>query len=405
MRAGLRFGTILLAGGLIGLPPMALAQNTTEPATTNTPATDAIGPRELQNFSLRGTRTKPAEEAPAPATTAQQPPARTPDSAVATAPSPRPAAREINDRPAPRQVEVARAGPSPSQSAAPAAAPVQAMPPAPNSSPTTLTTAAAGGPAPATLEPERKVPFLSWLIAAFALGGGVLFFLWQRRPRATLAAGPGFDLFVAPEPTPAPRPQAPRPEAGPAEPTLPPVPAPPKPAPGAPSGVVSSRLRPSIEIGVQPLRCLVDDDQVAIEFEIDLFNAGSAPARAVLAEASLFNPGETQDQQLAAFFANPVGAGNRVDAIPPLKRITMTSQVVAPRGAIQEYDVGGRKSFVPVIAFNALYEWSGGKGQTSAAYLVGRETGHDKLGPLRLDNGAREFRAVGARPLPASLRT
>ena len=88
-----------------------------------------------------------------------------------------------------------------------------------------------------------------------------------------------------------------------------------------------------------------------------------------------------------------------------MRRINLTSQVVAPRAAIQESEVGGRKSFVPVIAFNALYEWSGGKGQTSAAYLVGRETGHDKLGPLRLDNGMREFRAVGARPLPTALRT
>ena len=404
MRAGLRFGTILLTGGLLALPAAALAQNTAEPATTNAPATDAIGPRELQNFSPPGTRTRPAEQAPAPATTAQQPVTRAPDSAVATAPSPRPDSREANDRPATRQVEAIPASPSPSQSAPPPVAPVQAMPSVPSPSPTAQPTGAAAAPAPATLEPERKLPFLPWLIAAFALGGGVLFFLWPRRPRTALAAGPEFDLFVVPEPAPAERPQAPRPQAGPAQPTLPPVPAPPKPD-GAPSGVVSSRLRPSIEIGVQPLRCLVDDDQVAIEFEIDLFNAGSAPARAVLAEASLFNPGETQDQQLAAFFANPVGAGNRLDAIPPLKRITMTSQVVAPRGAIQEYDVGGRKSFVPVIAFNALYEWSGGKGQTSAAYLVGRETGHDKLGPLRLDNGAREFRAVGARPLPASLRT
>ena len=42
---------------------------------------------------------------------------------------------------------------------------------------------------------------------------------------------------------------------------------------------------------------------------------------------------------------------------------------------------------MPLIAFNALYEWGGGKGQTSAAYLVGRETEGEKLGPLRLDIG------------------
>ena len=143
---------------------------------------------------------------------------------------------------------------------------------------------------------------------------------------------------------------------------------------------------------------------MAIEFELDLFNGGTAPARAVLAEASIFNVGANQEQELAAFFARPVGAGNRIDAIPPLKRLTFTSRVVAPRDAIQEYELAGRKSFVPVIAFNALYEWSSGSGQTSAAFLVGRDTGGEKLGPLRLDLGPREVRGLGARALPTGLK-
>ena len=154
-----------------------------------------------------------------------------------------------------------------------------------------------------------------------------------------------------------------------------------------------------------PLRCLIEESQVAIEFELDLFNAGTAPARAVLAEASLFNAGASQEQELAAFFAKPVGAGERIDAIPPLKRLTFTSRVIAPRDAIQEYDLAGRKSFVPVIAFNALYEWGSGSGQTSAAYLVGRDTSGEKLGPLRLDLGPRDVRGLGARALPTGLKT
>lgn len=244
--------------------------------------------------------------------------------------------------------------------------------------------------------------FLPWLLAAIALAAGTMFLLWLRRPREAVAGGPQIDLFAAPEPTQRPRPQpAPRP----APPVASPAPPAPKPAAQPTGGIVASRLRPSLEIGMQPLRCLVADDQVTLEFEIDLFNAGTAPARAVLAEASMLNAGGTQEQELSAFFANPVGAGQRIDAIPPLKRVTLTSQVVAPRAAIQEYELAGRKAFVPVIAFNALYEWSGGQGQTSAAYLVGRETGHDKLGPMHLDQGAREFRAVGARPLPTALRT
>jgi hypothetical protein len=168
--------------------------------------------------------------------------------------------------------------------------------------------------------------------------------------------------------------------------------------------LVSTRLRPSLEIGVRPLRCLVEDGQVMLEFEVDLFNSGTAPARTIVAEASLLNASATQDQELAAFFSRPATAGEPLDAIPPMKRMTMTSRVVAPRTAIQEYDVGGRKAFVPVLALNAVYEWSNGKGQTSTAYLVGRETNGEKLGPLRLDSGDREMRGLGARPLPVGVR-
>ena len=175
--------------------------------------------------------------------------------------------------------------------------------------------------------------------------------------------------------------------------------------PAPPVGIVASRLRPSVEVGFHPLSCQVDDNQVKIEFEIELFNVGTAPARAVLAEASLLNAGATQDHDLQAFFANPTASGAPLDQIPPMKRVSFRSAVIAPRAAIQEYDLAGRKSFVPVVAFNTLYEWSGGKAQSSAAYLVGRDTQQEKLGPLRLDEGAREYRQLGARPLPSVVRT
>jgi hypothetical protein len=183
-----------------------------------------------------------------------------------------------------------------------------------------------------------------------------------------------------------------------------PEPPPQKKEPEAPRGIVATRLRPSLEIGVRPLRCLVEDSQVTIEFELDLFNSGAAPARAVFAEASLLNASATQDQELAAFFSRPASPGERVDVIPPMKSVRMTNRVIAPRASIQEYELGGHKTFVPVIAFNALYEWSGGQGQTSAAYLVGREAPGDKLGPLRLDNGRREYRGLADRLLPVGVR-
>ena len=157
-------------------------------------------------------------------------------------------------------------------------------------------------------------------------------------------------------------------------------------------------------MGFHPLRCVLDDERVTVEFEIELFNSGSAPARAVLVEASLFNAGPTQDQEIGGFFANPVGEGERIVAIQPLKRIALKTQVIVPRSQMRAYELGGRQVFVPLIAFNALYSWGGGQGQTSAAYLLGRDTNGDRMAPFRLDLGPRIFRGVGARLLPSGRR-
>ncbi len=62
MKAGLRF-CIAAAATLMALAHApALAQDPLAP-TTNTPASDAIGPRELENFSLNGTVTRAGRDA------------------------------------------------------------------------------------------------------------------------------------------------------------------------------------------------------------------------------------------------------------------------------------------------------------------------------------------------------
>ena len=393
MRAGLRFTTILLASGTMVPATAALAQNTTTaPPPAEAPATDAVGPRELQNFSLPGTRTRPADPTPT-VPVVNAPPPRTESSpaeprSTASAPEPRAATRQVSQQRAAaptRSVPVAAAPPPSFTQATPTSFAPPALPATSEPQPIAPAAAASGG-----------LSLWPWIAAALALALGGLFLLWCRdHSREEFAGAPQYDAFVAPEPAVPPM----------REPTLPPVPKAPAPKPIS-GGIVSSRLRPSIEIGVHPLRCLVEDDQVTIEFELELFNSGTAPARGVLAEASMFNAGLTQDEQLARFFAKPVGAGSGIDAIPPLSRINLVSKVVAPRDAIQEYELGGRRAFVPVIAFNALYDWSGGKAQTSSAYLVGRETKSEKLGPLHLDDAARrDVRGLGARELPSQLRT
>jgi hypothetical protein len=414
MRAGLRLAGALVAGALALAPAVALAQAA---PTTNTPATDAVGPRELQNFSLSGTVTRPADQTPAPTTRRAPAPRQaqanvppTTSTAPATAPATSRVAAAALDQPNRSEVAANAAPPQPQRTreplrqSAPAASVTVALPHLDSAAgqssadagsvPPSATPAAAPEPEPAgTLAPEHKLSFLPWLLAAMALGAGGAFLFWRNRARPAFAGGPQIDAFVAPEPAPAP---APRPAPAPA-------PAP----PGAPSvpGVVSARLRPWIDIGFNPLRCVLDEDRVTIDFEIELFNSGTAPAQAVLVEASLFNAGPTQDQEIGAFFANPVGEGERIPAIPPLKRLTLKTQVGCDRDRLQLYELGGKQVFVPLIGFNALYRWSGGEGQTSLSFLLGRDTQGDKLAPFRLDLGPRLFRGVAAHLLPTRRRT
>ena len=394
----------LFAGALAFAPVTALAQEA--PPTSNTPAADAIGPKALQNFSLNGTVTRaadqpvPVQPAPPKRQAAPQPKPSSPAAVTGTQPVSAPAAPRVRtaqaDAPPPATIaapERLRQSPA---SSPPSVAPPQVQ----GASAASVAPPSSFAPAPepaGTLAANHGFSMLPWLLAALAGVIGGAFLLWRNRNREAFAgaAGPRMDAFVAPEPARAP---APRPAP------------PPRPAPAPevvdPSslGIVSTRLRPWIEIGFRPVRCILEDQRVVIDFELELFNSGSAPARGVLVEATLFNAGPTQDQQIGNFFANPVGAGERIVAIPPLQRVTVRTQVIAPREQVQAYELGGHQVFIPLIAFNALYSWGNGQGQTSTSYLLGRDTKSEKLGPFRLDLGPRIFRGIAARPLPSSVR-
>jgi len=399
MKAGKRLWMAFGVAALMLAAAPGRAQETPPPAE-DAPA-DTIGPRELQNFSINGTVTRQAEPP------AAQPPASAPRSA------PRPAAPDTRGSPPPaddtvvRPVGRTRESPPSTASDTPATASAAASQPRPTPSVTVplppldgRISAPVSGPAASGRSDDGNIASRGlfsqwpWLLALLVVALGGLF-LWRGRSRPAYASAPHIDAFVAPEPT---APRAAPPATAPAPPAATPI-------PQIPLGVVSTRLRPRLELQFNPLRCSVDGEQVVVDFELELFNSGSAPARAVLVEATLFNAGQSQDQAIGAFFENPVGQGERIVAIPPLKRIAVCSQVVAPRANVQLFKLEDREVFVPLIAFNALYRWASGEGQASSAYLVGRETKTDKLGPLRADLGPRQYRALGARPLPNAVRT
>jgi hypothetical protein len=403
MRAGLRLGFAVLAAGLtLGAAPL-LAQSIPQ-STTNTPSSDTIGPKELQNFSLDGTVERRAEPAPVPRSTtplaskrsagasrssaASAPPPTAPVAERPTVATESPQPRSVTSEP-PRQVAQALQRPaqtSPSSSVTVALPPLGESPVSSSLPPSAAPSSPVFPSEPDGLNAQRKLALWPWLLAALALGAGAAFLFWRRRSREVFAGGPRIDAFSAPEPAP-PRP-APAPRVAP-----------------LPAGVVSTRLRPWLDLTFQPLRCIVEDTSVTVEFELDVYNSGSAPARAVLVEASLFNAGPTQDRDIGAFFASPVGDGDRIAVIPPLKHMALRTKVVVPREQVHLLDAGGRQVFVPLIGFNALYRWNSGEGQTSIGYLLGRDTKGAKMAPFRMDLGPRVFRGLGARPMPSSVRS
>ena len=402
MRAGLRFGIAAIAAGLLLGAAPALAQDTNAPAT-NTPS-DTIGPRELEDFSLNGTVTRPAPTTPSRTEPAPRPtpPATTRAPATSPAPAPRtpPTARDSSPQ-------------APSVSVAPPPGDVLSAPPTP--APDLGSPAAEPGftpdPAPiGDISSDQQSNYLPWLLALLLLAGGAGYFAWRQRSGPSYATASGrADALARPEPAPAPQPlqrtpPQPQPAAPPASGNV--VSTRLRPAtPVAPTGVVSStRLRPWLEIEFTPGRCVVEDDKATIQFDVAVFNSGSAPARDVLVEASMFNAGPEQDEEIGAFFAHPVAEGDRIPAIPPLKRIALKSAVTLTGDQLRQFEVGGKRIFVPLVGFNALYRWSGGEGQTSASYLVGRDGQGERMAPLRLDLGPRVFRGLGAREHSVSVR-
>jgi hypothetical protein len=155
-------------------------------------------------------------------------------------------------------------------------------------------------------------------------------------------------------------------------------------------------LKPQLAIEFQPDRAVVTESDVMLQFDVVITNNGSAPARDVLVEARMVCAHAGQDAEIADFFRQPLGRGDRMSQIQPLGRLALKSSVRLPIAMLHSFQVEGRTLFVPLVAFNVLYS---GDGQASASFLVGRGTETDeKLAPFRLDLGPRIFRGLSSRP-------
>jgi len=398
-----RFG--LVAALLLAGSPLPAQDNSTASAPPPT-ASDNIGPRELSNFSLNGTVTRPADRQPA---VAQPLPATAREPATS-------AGRSVAPEHGPPARSAAESRPSQAEQRV-ALDPISSRPtlrgPATGQGPTSSTAPSPAAPLPLPAEASSGFSPLPWIAGLLLLiAGGVVYFGLQRRGQRHAAPGVSEFMGQASERQPADLP--PRVPRAASPPPAAPRAAPPEPtgtivsslrAPAPPAGLVSASLRPWIELELEPSQAMVTDDHAAIAFDVTLFNSGSAPARDVAVEACLINAGQQQDAQLTQFYATPGAVRDKIPAVAPMARVTLKSAVRLARSAVQEYEVEGRKLFMPMVAVNSRYRWSSGEGQSAASFLVGRAANdRDKLAPLRLDQGKRGWKGLSARRYEKGIR-
>ena len=344
-----------------------------------------IGAPQLRDFQIEPKQrivTQPAQP-PRPVATTTQPAERPSPTQVAT-----PTDRPVQQRPAPASRPSST--PSAPVAAAPTASPTATLPaadasttqaaplPAPEAAPVAAPQAPAGEPGnPLSDGPPLWMFFLAFV--AVGLGGYGYWLRRQAAGRRALAVASG---------APAPTVQAPRPPAA------------PRPAPIP---------RPWLDIALIPEKARVDLEQSVIEFELTVRNTGGSVARDVKLQARFFCSTEKQDQELGAYFKAKPGDFKTLSMpdIPAGGEIVMKGSVDIKRDRISALKVEDKLLFVPVIGLNAFYAWGSSRsGQTSKSFVIGRQPDNDneKMGPFRLDLGARVYRTIGQRPHKVSKR-
>jgi hypothetical protein len=366
------FGKCLLIGGVGAL---ALCAGTAASAQDNASGgTNAVGAPALRDFQLPGSRRIVA-----------QPPANQPPVIQVAPPSP------VTGRPV--QAERPRPGPArptgqtqrpagaqaqPQQQVQPQSQPSTALPaPGPTTAPppSSLAPAPVEAPAqaPAAVPPAPQAPTESsipWIYVLPALAGLLVvgLALFRRRRRASEIQDAVEEAVEAKPP-------------------------PPKPVPVA---------RPWLELELKAEKAQSTNTEAVVEFELEIINNGKAPARNIRIDVKMFNAGQSQEQEIGAFFRSAGRESTKchLPGIAPDTTGVIRGSVTMPRDEMKALLLKDRYLFVPVIAVNALYDWGEGQtGQTSKSYVVGRELEQpgEKMGAFRVDQGPRVWRTVGQR--------
>lgn len=404
---GFRLRPLLIVAPLL-LAPVAHAQQTpADPPVFSLPpdnAPPAPDPdRQGPELNVYRDPATPRATPPVVAPTLIAPSVTPPSVAPPQTDAPRPAT------PAPRAPPAGQDGPSSREpvrqpdrtDTADAPAPV-APTPAPSSSP------APAIRAPATPDPTESAPAqtpaaardatpLPWIIggamALMALAAAAL--LRRRRP----AAEAGTEQPVRAMPV---VPAAPEPAAPPPAPTAPAI----NPPADSPTDPAIATGRPWLDMDLTVVQARYSLAGVTIAYSLILHNRGDEPAQDVLVRGLLGNGGAQQQALLQRFFAAQDGLPlHSAVTIAPGETQRLSGELRLAPDRIEPVEMGQRSLLIPIAAFDATYRWGPeegdpvGQGRTARAFVVGQEQEPpaERLAPLRLDQGPRQYRRAAAR--------
>ncbi len=164
--------------------------------------------------------------------------------------------------------------------------------------------------------------------------------------------------------------------------------------------------RPHLTIHFTPTAARVTLVGAAVGYTLRIENSGSRAAEDVFLSGMLTNADAQQQGVLAHFFTTAeTVAGDPIGRIEAGQAIALDGEMRIGHDRIVPIEMQGRKLLIPVVALNVRYEWvrdqriDRGAGRTGAAFIVGQESDppREKMAPFRLDQGSRQYRAVGAR--------
>jgi MYXO-CTERM domain-containing protein len=328
----------------------------------------------------------PVQTAPRPQPTPVRPAPTQPAQPRATPPAER--ATPAPTQPTPTPAEPVQSA-EPANESAPVAAPSQLPAPATNA----VETPEPAAPAPVVAEADNNLP---WIIGgALALVALAAFLLLRRRRPVEEAEE---ELFVESASAPA--------DVTPPEPAAAPVPTPePVAAPELPAAEPAAG-RPWLDMDMAVSQARYSLMGVTIAYSLILHNRGDRPAQDILIRGIVGNAGASQQALLQGFFSGQDGLPlHSAVSIAPGETRQLAGELRLSPDQIVPVAMGQRSLLIPLAAFDMAYRWEDaqgeplGHGRTARAFIVGQEQEPpaDRLAPLRLDQGPRQYRRPAAR--------